>query len=292
MDTTFSRVDTLNVHAERSLLTAAQLQRWQGLPIGWFDAAPERHGRNFLVTRPLLALLDTGRAETTFDFGLGARRYALSAGALRVFDGRQACRRNDWLCQAARRITLDLDSDGRFDEPELLDGLRQDLDFHDDGLAGLLRAMVREVAEGCPHGELYAQTLSIGVLQRLQGAQGRGRGECGGLSPAQLGRVDAYIAENLAGTLSLTALAEAAGYSRAHFVRLFKRSRGSSPHSHVMKLRLDRARELVSGSALSMSEIASATGFSSQSHLSTAFSRAFHCTPGVLRRASGRPAAA
>lgn len=282
----FSRVDGLNVHSERSRLTPEQLARWRGLPVGWFDAGPTVHHRNFFVPRPLLALLDAGEAQVRFDFGTGAKTYELNAGAMRVFDGRRACRANDWSCRSARRIMVDLDPAG-LDEPGALMGLRQDLDFRDDALAGVVRAMVREVAEDCPHGALYAESLSTSVVLRLQRTHGRARRERGMLTAAQLRRVDDLIAEATAGGPTLAALAAAAGYSRAHFVRLFSRTTGTSPHRYVLLRRLEQARQLIVTSTLPLAEVASATGFSSQSHLNSAFVRVYRCTPGDARRQVG-----
>jgi AraC family transcriptional regulator len=279
----YARIDTLNVHAEHSRLAAAQLARWRGLPVEWIDAGRTVHSRNFLVPRPLVALLDTGVAHARFDFGSGVRTYELTAGALRVFDGRRACRLNDWACRSARRIIVHLDA-GRFGEPELLAGLRQDLDFRDDGLAGVLRAMVREIAEGCPHGALYGESLSSGVLQRLAATHGRAARERGRLSPARLRRVDELVAQAPDGGPTLAEMAAAAGYSRAQFVRLFRLATGMSPHRYVLRRRLERARRLVVDSLLPLAQVASETGFASQSHFSNAFVREFGATPGQARR--------
>jgi AraC family transcriptional regulator len=243
---------------------------------------PTVHHRNF-VTRPLLALLDTGEAQARFDFGGGVESYELRAGALRVFDGFRACRLNEWSCRSARRIMLDLDA-GWLAEPETLLDLRQDLDFRDDELAGVLRAMVREIAEGCPHGALFAESLSVGVLLRLQRTHGRAQRERGALTPAQLRRVDELIAGGGAGGPTLDALAGAAGYSRAQFVRLFRRTTGTSPHRYVLLHRLEQARRLIQSSTLPLAEVASATGFASQSHLNSTFVRFFGRTPGDARR--------
>lgn len=281
----FSRVDTLNVHAEHSRLAPELLARWRGLPVGWFDAQPSVHNRNFIVPHPLLALLEAGTAQVRFDFGAGAASYDLAAGAMRVFDGVQACRRNDWLCRGARRIMVELDVT-RFGEPEILAGLRQELEFYDDGLAGVVRAMVREVGEGCPHGALYAESLSASVLLRLAQTHGHARHERGTLTQAQLRRVDALIAEDLAAGPTLTALAAAAGYSKAHFVRLFRRTTGTSPHRYVLQRRLDEARRLIVATSAPLAEVASDTGFASQSHLSNAFVRRYGHTPGEARRES------
>jgi AraC family transcriptional regulator len=280
-----ARVDTLNVHAERSRLAPELLARWRGLPVGWFDAQATVHNRNFLVPRPLLALLDTGVAQARFDFGSGVQNYQLNAGAMRVFDGVRECRLNDWACRSARRIMVELDG-ARVGAPEALTGLRQDLHFRDDELAGMVRAMVREVEEGCPYGALYAESLSIGVLLRIARTHGRARLERGALSAAQLRRIDELIADGSARGPTLAALASAAGYSKAQFVRLFRRATGLSPHRYVLQRRLQRARHLIATTALPLAEVASETGFASQSHLTSAFVRRFGCTPGEARRAA------
>lgn len=287
MNAHFSRVDTLNVHAERSRLTPELLARWRGLPIGWFDAQPTVHNSNFIVPHPLLALLDTGTARVRFDFGSGVETYHLEAGAMRVFDGVRACRLNDWSCRSARRIMVELDAT-RLGEPEILVGLRQDLHFRDHDLAGVVRAMAREVEEGCPHGALYAESLSTSVLLRLAYTHGQPRHERGTLTAAQLRRVDELIAEGIADGPTLGALADAAGYSKAHFVRLFRRTTGTSPHRYVLQRRLQQARRLIVTTSRPLAEVASETGFAGQSHLNAAFVRQYGCTPGDERRKARR----
>ena len=234
-----SHLDTLNVHAEASRLAPDLLVRWQGLPVGWFDAGATAQKRDFVVPRPLLALLDTGVAQARFDFGSGAKVYDFSAGAMRIFDGRRTCRLNDWSCRSARRIMVELDAIV-VDEPEALAGLRQDLEFRDDALAAVVRAMAHEIEQGCPHGALYAESLSIGVVLRVARTHGGTRSERGALTATQLRRVDELIADGSEGGPTLGALAAAAGYSKAHFVRLFRRTTGTSPHRYVLRRRLGR----------------------------------------------------
>jgi AraC family transcriptional regulator len=126
------------------------------------------------------------------------------------------------------------------------------------------------------------------VLLRVARTHGRTRRERGMLTAAQLRRVDERIAEAAAGGPSLAALADAAGYSKAHFVRLFRRSTGMSPHRYVLQRRLDRARHLIVTTALALAEVASEAGFSSQSHLNSAYVRRYGCTPGDARREARR----
>lgn len=287
MNARYARVETLNIHGESARLTPEALARWQGLAVGWFDAGPSVSGRDFLVPRRLLGCLDAGRAQARFDFGHGDESYDLRAGALRVYDGIAACRRNDWACESVRRIMVDLDGQ-RLGEPELLAGLRQDLYFRDDDLLGVVRAMVREVAEGCPHGPLYAQSLSMSVLLRIAQTHGKSPRERDRLTPRQMRRVDELIAASAGAAPTLDDMALAAGYSKAQFVRLFRRTLGLSPHGYVLRQRMEQARRLIVDSTLPLAHVASETGFASQSHLTHTFVRLCGCTPGELRRAGAR----
>jgi AraC family transcriptional regulator len=65
---------------------------------------------------------------------------------------------------------------------------------------------------------------------------------------------------------------------------LFRRSTGTSPHRYVLRRRLEQARSLIATTAMPLAEVASATGFASQSHLSDAFLRRYGRTPGAARR--------
>ncbi|MBV9265767.1 MAG: helix-turn-helix domain-containing protein, partial [Acidobacteriaceae bacterium] len=50
-------------------------------------------------------------------------------------------------------------------------------------------------------------------------------------------------------------LADAAGISLYHFAKLFKNNTGSSPHQYVLQRRLERAKELLQRSKMSLSEV-------------------------------------
>jgi AraC family transcriptional regulator len=84
--------------------------------------------------------------------------------------------------------------------------------------------------------------------------------------------------------LSLQALANESGYSRVHFVRMFRAATGYSPHNYLLKLRLERARELLKNPSLSLIDIALDCGFSSHSHMSRLFRKSVGVTPSTYRR--------
>lgn len=108
----------------------------------------------------------------------------------------------------------------------------------------------------------------------------------GGLAPAVLRRVEAWIEAHLGQTITLAMLAREADLSEFHFARMFSRSLGMAPHRYVMQRRLLRAEQLVRNSGLPLTEIALSCGFSSASHFSNRFRAAFGATASQLRAAS------
>src|SRR5262249_37398943 len=96
----------------------------------------------------------------------------------------------------------------------------------------------------------------------------------GGLPPRALRRVREFIETHLEETISIEALAAAAGLSTYHFARAFKQSEGVTPHGYLVQRRVKRAQELLAGTDLPLSEIAVAGGLAQQKHLCPPFSRA------------------
>src|SRR5262249_24581111 len=84
--------------------------------------------------------------------------------------------------------------------------------------------------------------------------------------------------------LSLQALANESGYSRVHCVRMFRTATGYSPHNYLLNLKLERARELLKNSSMSLIDIALDCGFSSHSHMSRLFHKLIGVTPSTYRR--------
>lgn len=94
--------------------------------------------------------------------------------------------------------------------------------------------------------------------------------------------------DDLGGDLSLPKLAKAAGVGPHQLVRLFRKTFGTTPHQYVMELRLSRARELLAESDQSISDIAAATGFADQSHLTRYFTRRYGASPSRFRAGQTR----
>jgi AraC family transcriptional regulator len=83
-------------------------------------------------------------------------------------------------------------------------------------------------------------------------------------------------------------LARRAGHTRSHFSVAVRALTGLSPYAMVLGSRIEAARHLLEQPELSLSEVAFATGFSDQSHLTRVFRRSVGSTPAQFRaRANG-----
>jgi len=89
--------------------------------------------------------------------------------------------------------------------------------------------------------------------------------------------------------VSIAAIAKRVSMSARGLEQLFARQLGETPGSYFLSLRLAAARRLVNDTRLSMTDIASRTGFSSAPAFSRAFSRQFGVSPSASRK---RPATA
>jgi len=102
--------------------------------------------------------------------------------------------------------------------------------------------------------------------------------------PQHLLRRVIELMHDLDADLDLHTLAAETGYSRAHFVRMFQAATGQTPHRYLLNLRLTRAQQLLENRGTSLVDIAAMCGFSSQSHMSTAFRQLLGMTPAQYRR--------
>ncbi len=85
-------------------------------------------------------------------------------------------------------------------------------------------------------------------------------------------------------------MAGAAGLSRAHFSREFRRAFGESPHHYLVSRRLERAAALLRMTDWSVAEVCVEVGLRSIGSFTTSFKRAYGQTP-TEYRASQPPAA-
>ncbi|MBA2480209.1 MAG: AraC family transcriptional regulator [Planctomycetes bacterium] len=110
-----------------------------------------------------------------------------------------------------------------------------------------------------------------------------------GRSPAA--RIDALVkralADRLGEDVDLAGVAELAGVSPHHLVRVFTKLNGTSPMSYLAHLRANRAKILLQRPELNITEIGRAVGYPRVPHFSRMFSRETGMSPRAFRRAMG-----
>ena len=92
---------------------------------------------------------------------------------------------------------------------------------------------------------------------------------------------------DLATNLDLHTIAAESGYSRTHFLRIFRASTEYPPHQFLTYLRIEEAKTLLHKASNSLIDIALDCGFSSHAHFSNTFRRIAGVTPSEYRRSYG-----
>ena len=96
-------------------------------------------------------------------------------------------------------------------------------------------------------------------------------------------RVKEFLGAELANPIRLRDVGRAAGASPTYLTNIFRRVEGVSLHRYLTQLRLARALAVLP-QADDLTVLALGIGFSSHSHFSAAFRRAFGCTPSQFRQ--------
>jgi AraC family transcriptional regulator len=155
------------------------------------------------------------------------------------------------------------------------------LSGHDQALFELASILAGETADNYPNGLMFWNEIAnrfIGVLIAHHTRQAKLRVR-GSLGKEVLARLRDYVVAHLDEPIEVAALASMAGRSPFHFTRVFARSVGVTPYRYVVHLRLQRAVELLREGKSGLAEIAAATGFADQSHLSRWVRRVYGVSP-------------
>ena len=91
-------------------------------------------------------------------------------------------------------------------------------------------------------------------------------------------------------SLGVEEMARAAGLSRAHFSREFRRAFGEAPHAYLLTRRMERAAALLRTTDRSVAEVCLDVGLQSIGSFTTSFRRTYGMSP-TAYRASFPPAA-
>jgi AraC family transcriptional regulator len=146
-----------------------------------------------------------------------------------------------------------------------------------------------EAAErGAP--ELYAESAAQFLASHLlfskrlaQLSIGQYRRNAEGLSDKRLERVLDYMQNHCLEPLSLNELSREAGISRFHFITVFRKKFGSTPHQYLIQLRMAAAAAMLKNENRTIADIAQACGYRSPVQFCAAFRRHYSQSPPAYR---------
>ncbi|WP_431104584.1 AraC family transcriptional regulator [Roseateles noduli] len=154
--------------------------------------------------------------------------------------------------------------------------------LHDDRIAGRFEALFHAMA-GTPTGATDTLRIDGALLLLLQSLL-QPRAASLPAIPVGIAIARSRLDDDLTAPVSLADLAREAGLSRFQFLRGFTRATGLPPHAYLVQRRLQHARRLIAlGTPLA--DVAAASGFFDQSHLTRHFVRCFGIAPGAYAAA-------
>ncbi|MFD1675213.1 AraC family transcriptional regulator [Alicyclobacillus fodiniaquatilis] len=106
--------------------------------------------------------------------------------------------------------------------------------------------------------------------------------------PYTVRRALQFIEQELSAPIGLPEIANTAGVSKFHIIRLFREHVGESPTQYLIKRRIRSAAKLLVETKLTIDEIARQTGFQNGNYFAKAFRKWVHASPSAFRRNAHR----
>ncbi len=136
-----------------------------------------------------------------------------------------------------------------------------------------------EAADSCSPLAIESAILEL-VAAATRDAESMGRGR----PPAWLERARTLLADRFGDPVSMAELAAEVGVSRSQLARGCRAWLATTPGGYLRRLRLRYAAERLTDPAEALADVALASGFYDQSHLSNTFRRHYGLTPLEYRR--------
>ena len=165
--------------------------------------------------------------------------------------------------------------------------LRDASAFDDEGLnslLGLLRAELMRPQASPLVVQSLAQLIAVHLARSYGVTDEEPHSDSPSLPGYKLRQLTDWMAEHAAEEFSLERLAAQAGLSKFHFQRLFKAATGVTPSCYHIDLRINKARQLLRETKMSVVDVALEVGYTNPSHFAQLFRRETGLSPSDYRR--------
>ncbi|MBL9024366.1 MAG: helix-turn-helix transcriptional regulator [Myxococcales bacterium] len=153
--------------------------------------------------------------------------------------------------------------------------------FDDPVAREVVSCMTQEARRTGAAASLFLESAAVVLVQRLlRRADGAGSR---GLSQSMVTRVRDLLDAEMAEGPSLVRVADAIGMSLRNLTRMYKRATGESVHQTLSRMRMIRAKQLLSTTGEGILEVALRLGFSNPSQFAAFFRRHAGITPSRFR---------
>jgi AraC-like DNA-binding protein len=129
----------------------------------------------------------------------------------------------------------------------------------------------------------YSYRLSALLLGLLEYAEGMGTEQILSMADRYVEQASSYLEEHVQTVTHLEEVADAVAISDDYLRHIFRAKTGVSLVNYLMRLRIERAKNLIRHSTLTLSAIANLSGFSNARYFATSFRRAVGCSPSAYR---------
>lgn len=169
-------------------------------------------------------------------------------------------------------------------EVRLHDVLRE----RDPVVTQLCDRITREAVHNNLGGPIYVEALglqlAVHLLRHYASFAFGDPADAGGLSPAQVRCLEAFVEAHLHEPIRLEDLAGLLGLGLWTFNRRFRQAFGRPAYAFVVDRRVERAKRLLRDGDLAVKQVAASCGFSDQAHLTRMFRARLGVTPAQFRK--------
>lgn len=169
----------------------------------------------------------------------------------------------------------------------------QNVEFHNDNysiqgqMQTLVQLFIEEARQNAPGKYIQlgnlSRSIALHILRLVMQNESRTARSSSGCDHYKIKYVIDYIQDNHRTDCSLLEMANISGMSQYHFIRLFKKSTGKTPHEYLLDMKIEKAKQLLMDKDKTIIEICFESGFNNTSHFTRIFKKRTGTTPSLYR---------